>query len=63
VKREYGYDTIKTLDGVNKKFDTVILAVSHNEFASLDLNDLTGDTSVIYDVKGFLDRNQVDGRL
>lgn len=63
VKHEYGYDTIKTLDEVNQKFDAVILAVSHDEFASLDFNSVTNDTSVIYDVKGFLDKNKVDGRL
>ncbi len=63
VKHEYGYDTIKTLDGVNQKFDAIVLAVSHNEFTTLDFDDLTNNTSVIYDVKGFFDKSKVDGRL
>lgn len=63
VKHEYGYDTIKSLDGVNTKFDAVILAVSHNEFTTLDIDSLTNSNKVVYDVKGFLDRNKVDGRL
>jgi UDP-N-acetyl-D-galactosamine dehydrogenase len=63
VKHEYGYDTIKTLDGVNQKFDAIVLAVSHNEFATLNLDNLTSDLSVIYDVKGFFDKSKVDGRL
>ena len=63
VKHEYGYNTIKSLDGVNNKFDAVILAVSHNEFATLDIDALTNSNKVVYDVKGFLDRSKVDGRL
>lgn len=63
VKHEYGYDTTKTLDGVNKKFDAVILAVSHKEFENLDLDAITNTPNVVYDVKGFLDRSKVDGRL
>lgn len=63
VKHEYGYDTVKTLDGVNKKFDAIVLAVAHKEFEALNFDGITNRTSVIYDVKGFLDKNKVDGRL
>lgn len=63
VKHEYGLDTVKTLEGANTKFDAIVLAVSHNEFAALDFDNLTNETSVVYDVKGFLDRTKVDGRL
>lgn len=61
VKAEYGVDITNILD--DKDFDTVILAVSHKEFLSLDIRSLVRDGGVVYDVKGFLDRDLVDGRL
>jgi len=39
----------------------VVLAVSHDEFADLPLKK--NSHQVIYDVKGFLDREIVDARL
>lgn len=41
----------------------VILGVAHKEFMSLDINSLHSDNAVVYDVKGILDRNIIDGRL
>ena len=45
-------------------YDAIVLAVSHNEYRSLDIVNLKkqGD-SVVFDVKGFLDRKIVDERL
>lgn len=43
-------------------YDTIILAVSHNEFLELDLRSMLSKNGVLYDVKGFLQCN-VDGRL
>ena len=45
-------------------YDAIVLAVSHNEYRNLDIVSLKkqGD-SVVFDVKGFLDRNIVDERL
>ncbi len=64
VKHEYGLTTTnKIADIENKKYDAIILAVAHNEFANLDINTLTNETSVLYDVKGFYDKELVDGRL
>jgi len=60
VQHEYGIETTQVLP--NSKFDAVILGVAHKEFAALDLNSLTKDSNVIYDVKGFL-TGAVDGRL
>ena len=46
------------------KYDAIILAVSHNEFLSLNFGKLKrNDHSIIYDIKAFLDRNIVDARL
>lgn len=62
VAHEYGIDVINTLPE-DTKFDTIILAVAHNEFTQLNLCSLTKENAVIYDVKGVLDRNIIDGRL
>ena len=45
------------------KFDTAILAVAHRKFETLDVPSLLKDKHVVFDVKAFLDRNIVDGRL
>ncbi len=45
-------------------YDAVVLAVSHNEYKNLDITSLKKQKeSVVFDVKGFLDRNIVDERL
>ena len=61
VKHEYGITITNKLP--RKKYDAVILAVSHNEFLRLDVKKLVVDNGVIYDVKGILPREIVDGRL
>lgn len=61
VKHEYQVDIIHEIP--QEKFDVIILAVAHNEFMTIDFKQLTKDPSVIYDVKGFLPRNIIDGRL
>lgn len=62
VKREYGWESLKTLPDV-KEYDAVVLAVSHHAFKELDLNNICKKNHVIYDVKGMLDREIVDARL
>ncbi|MGJ1455804.1 nucleotide sugar dehydrogenase [Sphingobacterium multivorum] len=44
-------------------YDSVILAVGHREFLDLDLNNLKKNPSVVFDIKGILDRKLVDARL
>ena len=60
VSGEYGIDIRSE---IGKGYDGIVLAVSHNEFRNLDLKGLVHDTGIIYDVKSFLDKDQVDGRL
>jgi len=64
AKHEYGI-TISNQQSsiINHQYDAVILAVAHNEFKELDVKGLCAETSVVYDVKGILDKNIVDGRL
>ncbi len=61
VKHEYGFDITNELP--SDKFDTIILAVAHKEFSQLDISSLIKENSVVYDVKGVLDRSIIDGRL
>ena len=71
VEKEYGI-RVKSLEFRDKSlelkverggFDAVILAVAHDEFKSLDVKSLLKPNGVIYDVKGVLPRDIVDGRL
>ena len=52
---------ISELDGRN--YDAVVLAVAHRKFADWDLQDFRQEDTVIYDIKGVLPRELVDGRL
>lgn len=61
VMHEYHIETKQTLP--NEKYDAIILGVAHNEFLDIDLNALKKEIAVVYDVKGILDRNTIDGRL
>lgn len=64
VKHEYGIECTADWNVVStKKYDAVILAVAHKQFVDIRLKDLLSDNGVIYDVKGCVDRNIVDGRL
>lgn len=61
VKHEYGVD-LKAYDPV-KHYDAVILCVAHNEFKQIDFKKYKADNAVVFDVKNFVDREFVDGRL
>ncbi len=64
VKHEYGIKSIRNADELFPEFyDAVILAVSHREFVDLDISKFKKSNSVVYDIKGILDKNIVDGRL
>ncbi|MCC8424851.1 nucleotide sugar dehydrogenase [Mucilaginibacter sp. UR6-11] len=61
VKDEYKLDLLTSL---NSDYDGVVLAVAHQEFSNLDLNNITSNkNAVIYDTKAFLNRSIVNGRL
>lgn len=61
VKHEYGLEVINTTP--NKQFDVLVLGVSHTEFTNIDYKSLLKKESVLYDVKGFLNDDIVDGKL
>ncbi len=61
VEHEYGLKVVNSLpDG---KYESIILAVAHNEFKEIAVEELLVDNGVIFDVKGFLPRTIVDARL
>ena len=61
VMYEYGLKSLKSIP--NKKFDAVVLTVSHHKFKEIDLLSLRNENGVIYDVKNFLDKNIIDASL
>ena len=62
VKLEYNINLVSDLK--NNKYDSVILAVSHDLFLEINYQKLRKDqNSILFDTKSFLDRNLVDGRL
>ena len=65
VKHEYGIElTDSPLNDLKGKFDAVILGVAHDVFRTLDIRSfLAHENGVVYDVKGVLNRNVIDGRL
>ncbi|MHA8090213.1 nucleotide sugar dehydrogenase [Aquirufa antheringensis] len=61
VNEEYG---IQLIDSIVSKYDGIILAVSHSEYLNLIFDDLKKDRdSILFDIKGFLNRELVDSRL
>ena len=64
VKKAYDLNSVRDLAALKgKKYDAVVLAVSHREFAALDIGALRGSDAVVFDIKGCLPRDVVDGRL
>ena len=60
VKDEFNIDMITSLDN----YDGIILAVSHSEFKKFNYNKLKRNSnSVIFDVKSYLNKKDVDARL
>jgi UDP-N-acetyl-D-galactosamine dehydrogenase len=52
VMHEYNVTSVKELP--NDTYDAIVLGVAHNDFISLDINKLTKENHVVYDVKNIL---------
>ena len=61
VRHEYGIEVVNELP--EEKADAVILAVAHEKFKGLDVESLAKEKHVIFDVKGSLRKECIDGRL
>lgn len=62
VKSHFNIELLSSLPEIGD-YDAVILAVGHREFLHLDLSKLKKENSVVFDIKGILDRKLVDARL
>jgi len=61
VKEEYGLNLV---DGVNRQYDAILLAVAHDEFTKIDYRALkNGHDAIIFDAKACLEKSLVDARL
>jgi len=61
VRKEYRIEISQSIP--KQKFDAIILAVGHNEFTDIDISKMLKDNSVLYDVKGLLPKDLIDGGL
>ncbi|MCK0132276.1 nucleotide sugar dehydrogenase [Flavobacteriaceae bacterium F08102] len=63
VKHEYGIDLVSDKKDLDKNYDAVIVAVSHQEFLELELSDYVNDNHVIFDVKATFPKDKSHSRL
>ena len=61
ARSEYGVEVVNQLP--QGQYDAAILAVAHNQFLDLDISSYLKPHHVIFDVKGILPRDIIDGRL
>jgi UDP-N-acetyl-D-galactosamine dehydrogenase len=60
VKHEYG---LTLAQSISKKYHAIVLAVSHKDFENIDWKKIAEKNTVIYDVKGLMDKNTITARL
>ena len=64
VQHEYGVTIANNTSELKQNgYNAVILAVAHEKFKELDINAFQAEKSILYDVKGILNKEMVDGRL
>ena len=61
VNIEYNLQSSKVVPA--EKFDAIVLAVAHEEFQQIPLENIKKEKSIVYDVKNFLDSKHVDKSL
>ncbi len=60
VKHEYNLSLIASL---RKKYHAIVLAVNHDEFLQLNWSAIRQENTVVFDVKGSLDKSKITARL
>lgn len=64
VMEQYGIQITSDLNNIGSGFDAIVLCVAHNTFKELKIRTLLqNNDGVVYDVKNFLPKDIVDGRL
>ena len=61
VMREYGLKSVRFLPP--KKYDAIVLTVSHDKFKDINYSTLLNNKSVVYDVKNILPNDLIDNSL
>lgn len=62
VKQDYNIDLVKAPNFLD--YESIIMAVAHDDFKKIDFKAIKKNKEcVIFDTKGFLDKDLVDGRL
>lgn len=62
VRLEYDLEVVNQKEALNK-YSVIILAVSHSEFNTLNINELRNSKSIVFDIKGFLPDKLTDCKL
>ena len=63
VSSDFGVMVLNNQLELSSDYSVIILAVSHDEFRRLNIADLKGTNSLVYDIKGFLGPHDTDYRL
>jgi UDP-N-acetyl-D-galactosamine dehydrogenase len=63
VAHEYSLALVTNESSLREQYHAIVLAVAHKEFLHQDWRSKLGNTGILYDVKGVLEKDQVDGRL
>lgn len=62
VEHEYNLGLVQS-DALRNDYHAVVLAVAHADFLHHDWRSKLSGTGILYDVKGVLSKDLVDGRL
>ncbi|WP_347372882.1 nucleotide sugar dehydrogenase [Aequorivita sp. Q41] len=63
VKKEFGLSIINEETNLKNEYDAIILAVSHDKFKNFDLKKYSNTAAVVFDVKSFFPKINIDGCL
>lgn len=63
VEREFGISLVSDASVLKSKYNAIVVAVPHNEFKNFELKDYSAEPCVVFDVKSFYPKNNVDGTL
>ena len=64
VRQFYDLPSTNRIEDIKPgEYDAIVLAVAHREFRDLDIPKYRKPESVVFDIKGILPRDLVDGRL
>ncbi|MGS2762727.1 nucleotide sugar dehydrogenase [Sinomicrobium sp. M5D2P9] len=63
-KEAFNHYGVNLINDIKNKYEGIILAVGHDEFRKIAIEDLkVHPKTVVYDVKGFLSKDVITGRL